>query len=134
MKTLNEVTIIGHVGQTPEVKESSGGKKFLPVSVATNTIIPQKEGDPKQVPEWHSVVFWGVLVELAAKMLKKGTPVFIRGRLRHYQTRDLVHDIIRYNTCVVAENFIVLNKRDQQQPDGDDLAAVVDEGSPSLVT
>lgn len=114
MKTLNRSLIVGHVGIDPVMKlTQAGDKKFLPTSVATHTFIPQKEGDPKKYTEWHSVVFWNVLADLAHKMLHKGTPVLVEGRLRTYKSHDDANNIDRYNTVIVADNFIVLDKRSQ---------------------
>jgi len=114
VKTLNRVSLIGHLGQTPEMRETDSGAKFLPASVATNLVVPQKEGEPKTYTEWHRVLFWNQLAELAVQMLKKGTPVFVEGRLRTYKKHDAEAGVDRWNTVIVATNFIVLSKREEQ--------------------
>ena len=112
MKTLNRVLIVGNVGKDPEMQITPREKKFLPVSVATSTTFAPKDGEPTTHTEWHSVMFWGdALADLAHNMLHKGTPVLVEGKLRTYKKFDPVNDVDRYNTVIVAQNFIVLNKK-----------------------
>ncbi len=113
MKTLNKALVIGHVGQDPVLRETGDGKTFLPVSVATHVVVTPSEGEKKQYTEWHNVMLWERNAELAAGMLKKGTQVFIEGRLQTYKKHDATNGIDRYNTVIVGQNFIVLSKKDE---------------------
>jgi len=113
VKTLNKALVIGNVGQDPVLRETANGKKFLALSVATHTVVTPKEGEKKKYTEWHNVMLWERTAELGSQYLKKGTPVFIEGRLQTYKKHDAVNAVDRYNTVIVGQNFIVLSKKDE---------------------
>lgn len=86
MASVNKVILVGNLGKTPEVRYTAGGKAVASFSVATKEQWTSKEGGGKEErTEWHRIVAWGRLGEICGEYLKKGSQVYIEGRL---QTRD----------------------------------------------
>ena len=85
MANLNKVTLIGRLGQDPEIRYTQSGSAVANVTIATNDYWTDKQGEKQEKTEWHSLVLWGKLADLAQSYLKKGSQVYIEGRL---QTRD----------------------------------------------
>jgi len=115
---VNKVILIGNLGRDPEVRYLEGNVAVAKFSVATNESYKDKKGDWQTVTEWHDVVAWRALAERAEKQLKKGSQIFIEGKLTHrkYQDKD---GIDRYVTEVVASHFRILDRRDSR-PGGED--------------
>ncbi|HBU8764010.1 TPA: single-stranded DNA-binding protein [Klebsiella pneumoniae] len=91
IRGLNEVSLIGNLGQDPEFKDLGDGKRMAVINVATNERWTDKEtGEQKEVTDWHRVPLFGRYVDIAEKFLMKGTQVFLRGKLRtrKYQDND----------------------------------------------
>ena len=85
MANLNKVTLIGRLGQDPEIRYTQSGNAVANATMATNDYWTDKQGEKQERTEWHSLVFWGKLADLAQSYLKKGSQVYVEGRL---QTRD----------------------------------------------
>ena len=115
---VNKVILIGNLGRDPEVRYLEGNVAVAKFSVATNESYKDKKGDWQTQTEWHDVVAWRALAERAEKQLKKGSQVFIDGKLTHrkYQDKD---GIDRYVTEVVANSFRILDRRDSR-PGGEE--------------
>ena len=86
----NRVQLIGHVGQEPEVKTITGGKKVAQISIATNDFYYKENGDKVEQTEWHRVTAWGKTAEVIEKFVKKGKEIAIEGKLSYktYDDRD----------------------------------------------
>ena len=114
MNTMkNLVQLIGNLGNDPEVKEVSGGRRMARMSVATSESYTNKSGERITDTQWHTVVAWGQTAEMAERLLRKGTPVMLEGRLVHrsYEAKD---GSKRYITEVVMSNFQLLpGKREE---------------------
>ena len=108
---VNKVILIGNLGRDPEVRYLEGNVAVARFSVATNENYKDKKGEWQTATEWHDVVAWRALAERAEKQLKKGSQVFVEGKLTHrkYQDKD-GHD--KYVTEVVANSFRVLDRKD----------------------
>lgn len=107
--TVNKVILIGRVGQDPELKYTSGGTAFLNLSVATNTSHKGQDGNKTENTEWNRVIVWRKLAEMIAQYAKKGTRVYVEGKL---QTRSWEADgQKKYITEIVAENMQLLESR-----------------------
>lgn len=106
----NKVQLIGHLGQLPEVKTIADGKKVAHLSVATNDNYKNAKGEKITETQWHNVVAWGRLAEIAEKYLIKGTEVAIEGKLinRNYTDKQGVK---RYITEVLASELLILTKK-----------------------
>jgi single-strand DNA-binding protein len=111
MKGLNKVLLIGNLGQDPEVQTLEGNIKVAKFSLATTESYKDAKGQTHSQTEWHSIVVWRGLAELAEKYLKKGGMVHIEGknRTRSYEDKQGVK---RYVTEVVGEQMILLDKKE----------------------
>ncbi len=109
---LNRVTFIGNLGKDPEVRRLESGVAVAKFSLATNESYKDKNGEWQQSTEWHDIVCWRYLAERAETQLKKGSMVYVEGKLTHrkYQDKD-GND--RYITEVVANTFRSLERRQE---------------------
>lgn len=112
-KSLNRVMLIGNLGKDPEVKHTQSGTAVAKLSIATNQRFKDKAGDWKDRTEWHTVILWARLAEIAGEYLKKGSKVFIEGRLTTRSWDD--KGTKRYSTEVVCEDLVMLSS---SQPSG----------------
>ena len=105
---LNRATIIGNMTRDPELKSLPTGKSVATFSVATNRVWTDAQGQKQKSAEFHNIVMWGKLAEIANQYLKKGRKVYIEGRM---QTRDWTGQdgVKRYRTEIVADNMIMLD-------------------------
>lgn len=108
---VNKVTLIGNLGADPEVRRLENGAAVAKLSVATNENYRDKNGEWQKITEWHNVVVWRWLAERAEQYLKKGSLVFIEGKLttRKWQDKD-GND--RYTTEVVGAVMKSLDRRE----------------------
>ena len=114
MNTLkNKVHLIGNLGFDPEVREIAKGRKVARRSVATNDSYRNADGEKGTDTQWHTVVAWGQTAEMVERLLRKGSPLILEGRLVHrsYEAKDGTK---RYITEVVMNNFQLLpGKREE---------------------
>ena len=116
MASVNKAIIIGNLGRDPEVRYSPAGAAVCNITVATTSSWKDKEsGEKREETEWHRVVFYGRLAEIAGEYLKKGRPVYIEGRLktRKWQNKE-GQDV--YTTEVIADQMQMLGGRDDAEP------------------
>ncbi len=112
MASINKVILIGNLGRDPEVRYTPSGAAVCNVSVATTRNWKDKSsGDKVEETEWHRVVFYDRLAEIAGEYLKKGRPVYVEGRLktRKWQDKDGKDN---YTTEIVAEQMQLLGGRE----------------------
>lgn len=85
----NSVKLIGHLGKDPEVRTFESGKKKVTFTMATTDSFKNQKGENQQDTQWHNLVIWGKLADVAGQYLKKGSEVVIEGRLVHrvYETK-----------------------------------------------
>ena len=114
--SLNQVQLIGNLGANPEIISLASGNKTT-FSVATNERYTDKNGNPKTDTEWHSVICWGNLADITAKYLKKGSSVFVQGKIKT-RSYDDANGQKRYVTEVIASSvqFLDAKAQDSQQP------------------
>ncbi|MCD6066240.1 MAG: single-stranded DNA-binding protein [Bacteroidetes bacterium] len=105
----NKVTLIGNIGNAPEIKSFDNNKKMARVSVATNEVYKNQKGERVSETTWHNVIMWGNLATIAEKLLKKGSEVAIDGKIvnRNYTDKD---GIKRYFTEIQANELVLLGK------------------------
>ena len=102
---INKVILIGNLGQDPEVRYIPGGNAVTSITLATSETWRDKQtGEAKERTEWHRVVFMGVLAEVAGKHLKKGSQVYVEGKLRTRKWQDQSGQE-RYTTEVLVDSF-----------------------------
>jgi len=113
MASVNKVILVGNLGRDPEVRYSPDGAAICNVSIATTSQWKDKaSGERREETEWHRVVMYNRLAEIAGEYLKKGRSVYIEGRLktRKWQDKDTGAD--RYSTEIVADQMQMLGGRD----------------------
>ena len=121
MAGVNKVILLGNLGKDPEVRTLGDGVKVANFPLATSETYKDKSGQRIEQTEWHNIVLWRGLAEVAEKYLKKGTQIFIEGRLR---TRSWGEEgAKKYITEIVGENFTILSKKKDPEtgtsnPDG----------------
>ena len=110
MASVNKVIILGNVGKDPEVRHMQNGDSVVSVSVATSEYWKDKNsGESKENTEWHRVTFYRKLAEVAANYLRKGSSVYIEGRLETKKWTDKA-GVERYTTGIVASEMKMLGK------------------------
>jgi len=105
MKGINKAILIGHLGQDPEVRYTADGKPVTNISVATSEKWKDKQGAPQEETQWHRVVFFGKLAEIAGEYLSKGSLVYIEGKIKTRKWQDKKTNTDRYTTEIVCDGF-----------------------------
>jgi single-strand DNA-binding protein len=128
MSGVNKVILIGNLGKDPELKYLEGNIAKLSFSLATTEVYKDKNGNRKDHTEWHNIVLWRNLAENAEKLLKKGTQVYLEGKLQTRAWTD--KDGSKKNiTEIVGENFVVLQRKDNlSQVPGNSFESNTDAG------
>ena len=112
MASINKVILIGNLGRDPEVRYTPNGNAVCNVSVATTRTWKNKDsGDRAEETEWHRVVFYDLLAEIAGEYLKKGRSVYVEGRLKTRKWQDK-EGKDQYTTEVIADNMQMLGGRE----------------------
>ncbi|TKC02895.1 single-stranded DNA-binding protein [Pedobacter frigoris] len=114
MSGINKVILVGHLGKDPEVRHLDGGVTVASFPLATSETY-NKDGKRIEQTEWHNIVLWRGLAEVASKYLQKGKLVYIEGKLRTRSFEDR-EKIKKYVTEVVAENFTILGRKSDFEP------------------
>lgn len=114
MPALNRVQIIGRLGKDPESKFTPTGKKVSHFSVAISNRWRSKDGESKEYTEWVNVEVWGRLGEICQEYLKKGSLVFLEGRLKTDKVET--QGETRYYTKVVALSMQMLDRKPTEEP------------------
>ena len=118
-KSLNRVQLIGNLGKDPEIKYTPSGTPVAKLTIATNERFKDKAGEWQDRTEWHNVVLWQRLAEIAGEYLKKGGKVYIEGRLQTRSWDDKTSGQKKYMTEVVASDLILLGGRGEGGGSGD---------------
>lgn len=110
MRGLNKVTLIGNLGNDPNIQTLEGNIKVAKFSLATTENYKDSNGQNQSSTDWHNVVLWRGLAELAEKYLQKGSLVYVEGKLktRSYDDKDGQK---KYVTEIIAEQLILLDKK-----------------------
>ena len=107
---VNKVILIGNLGGDPEVRYTPGGAAVANVNLATNESWNDREGNKQERTEWHRLVFWSKLAEIVGQYLKKGSKVYVEGRLQTRQWDDQSGQK-RYTTEIVVSDMQMLDGR-----------------------
>ncbi|HTO55133.1 MAG TPA: single-stranded DNA-binding protein [Myxococcota bacterium] len=110
MASVNKVILVGNVGRDPELRYTQSGQPVASFSIATNERFKDRDGNWKDRTEWHRIVAWARLAEICGEYLRKGSPVYIEGRI---QTRDWEdkEGNKRQTTEIVALSMQMLGRR-----------------------
>jgi single-strand DNA-binding protein len=108
MKGLNKVMLIGNVGKTPELRNLENNVKVAHFSLATTETYKDEKGETHSNTEWHNVVLWRNLADLAEKYLTKGSTIYLEGKLktRSYQDKNGIN---KYVTEIIGDKIIMLD-------------------------
>lgn len=107
-KGVNKVVLIGHLGGDPEMKYAPDGTPVAKFSMATNERFKDRNGEWQDRAEWHNIVAWKRLGEIACDYLKKGSRVFIDGKLKTSSWEDRESGVRKYRTEIVARDLVLL--------------------------
>jgi len=111
MKSVNKVILIGNLGKDPEIKHTQQGKPVATFSLATNERYKDKDGQWQDRTEWHNIVLWERLAEVAGEYLKKGGKVYIEGRIRTESWDDKQTGQKKYITKIIGSDLVLLGGR-----------------------
>lgn len=131
---VNKVILVGNLGADPEVRYTAGGSAVVNVSIATSESWKDKTtGEPQERTEWHKVVFFGKLAEVVGEYLKKGSQVYVEGKLQTRKWTDK-EGVERYTTEIHAHEMQMLGGRGEnsrqaaeRKPQGAAAAAAVED-------
>jgi single-strand DNA-binding protein len=108
--SVNKVILVGRLGRDPETRYTGGGQAVANFSVATDESYKDKNGERQKRTEWHKIVVWGKQAEIAQQYLKKGSLIFIEGRIQSREWQDKEGQK-RTSFEIVANNFRMLGGR-----------------------
>ena len=114
-KSLNHVTLLGRIGHDPDLRKTKNGNSMCTAKLATTNSYKNRHGEWFEETEWHSLVFWNKLADIAGQYLKKGSFVFVEGRLK--TNIDEKEDIKRYFTDVQVKTLLMLDNKHTEYPD-----------------
>lgn len=108
--SVNKVILIGNLGKDPEVRHLENGAVVANFSIATSEVYTDKaSGERKETTDWHDIVVWRGLAEVAEKYLKKGYKVYVEGKLKKRSWQDK-EGITRYTTEIIADELSILSR------------------------
>ncbi len=110
MASINKVILIGNLGADPETRYLPSGDAVTNIRIATTEVWKDKNGAKQEHTEWHRIAFFGKLAEIAGEYLKKGSPVYVEGRIRTRKWQDKDGQD-RYSTEIVADRMQLLGGR-----------------------
>ena len=110
MASINKVILIGNLGADPETRYLPSGDAVTNIRIATTDVWKDKSGEKQEHTEWHRIAFFGKLAEIAGEYLKKGSPVYVEGRIRTRKWQDKEGQD-RYSTEIVADRMQLLGNR-----------------------
>jgi len=113
MSSLNKVMLIGRLGKDPETQHFDGGAIKASFSLATTERYKTRDGQLREQTEWHNVVVWNKLAEIAGRYLRKGKLIYLEGRIRTRSWEDKSGNK-RYTTEIDARNFTMLGSKSEE--------------------
>ena len=113
--SVNKVILIGNLGKDPEVKRFENGAVIASFSIATSeSYVDKQSGEKKEITDWHDVVLWRGLAEVAEKYLHKGTKIYVEGKLKKRSWQDKEGNT-RYSTEVVGDEMTILSRQENKE-------------------
>lgn len=114
-RSLNKAQLIGNVGKDPELRKTPQGNSVCTLRVATTEFYRGKNGERREITDWHSVVLWDRLAEIAVQKIKKSDKIYVEGKLR---TRSFEKDgVTKFVTEIIAQNIIILSRKQPRTED-----------------
>ena len=107
---LNKVLLIGNVGKDPEIRHLQGGASVATITLATSERYKDRNGESRELTEWHTIIAWRQLADLAENYIRKGSQIFVEGRIRG-RSWDDQNGQKRYVTEIQADSIQLLGRR-----------------------
>jgi single-strand DNA-binding protein len=117
-KSVNKVILVGNLGKDPEVKFTPSGTPVAKFSLATNERYKDKAGEWQDRTEWHNIVAWQRLAEIVGEYVKKGSKIYIEGRIQTSSWEDKQSGEKKYRTEIVANDLVLLSGRGEGDGEG----------------
>lgn len=127
MRSLNKVMLIGNLGADPEIRRTGQGQAVATLRIATNEVWFDKDRNKQERTEWHRVILWARLAELAEQYMRKGGSIYVEGRLQTRQWQDQQGQT-RYTTEIVGQSVLLLGGRRGGEAGMDDTGAAAGRG------
>ncbi|HKR85193.1 MAG TPA: single-stranded DNA-binding protein [Terriglobales bacterium] len=118
-KSVNKVILVGNVGQDPEVKYTPSGTPVAKFSIATNERFKDRSDEWQERTEWHKIIAWQRLAEIVGEYIRKGSKLYIEGKLQTSSWDDRQSGSKRYRTEIVARDIVLLGSHDNEEPSDD---------------
>lgn len=118
-KSVNKVILLGNLGKDPEVKYTPSGLPVAKFSLATNERYKDKGGEWQERTEWHNIVAWQRLAEIVGEYVKKGSKLYIEGRLQTHSWEDKQSGEKKYRTEIIASDLVLLSGRGEAGDGGE---------------
>ena len=132
MRGVNKVMILGRLGADPEIRKSETMRTKANLRVATSESYKNPEGNWVESTEWHTIVMWGPMADRAERDLRKGSIIFVEGKLKTRSWEDQ-NGTKRYATEIIAENFQFVNKTDEvHKPSHSSETPIEEKDTPSM--
>lgn len=112
--TVNKAVLLGRLGQDPELKYTANSKTVVNFNLATNESWKGQDGNVQEITDWHRIVIWGKQAEIANTYLKKGSLVYLEGKVRTRSWTDK-DNITRYTTEIIADSFQMLGSNNEKK-------------------
>ena len=109
-RSINKAILIGNLGKDPELRYTSAGVAVATFSVATNESWKDQDGNVQERTQWHNIVAWRKLAEICSEYLKKGSKLYLEGRIQ-YRNYDDKNGVKRYVTEIVLDQMVMLDSR-----------------------
>lgn len=115
MRGINKVILVGHLGKDPEIMRLESGSMKASFTLATTEVYKDKNGNRAEQTEWHNIVVWNKPAEIAEKYLKKGSAVFVEGRIRSRDYTDK-NNVQRRFYEIICDRFSMLDRKPEGMP------------------
>ena len=110
MSGVNKVILVGNLGKDPELRNFEGGNMVANFTLATTEVYRDKNGNKADHTEWHNIAMWGKLADIAGKLLRKGSKVYLEGKIKSRSWEDKEGNK-RYVTEIIADSFTLLDRK-----------------------
>jgi single-strand DNA-binding protein len=111
MRGINKVILVGNLGKDPEVRRLDSGSMVATFSLATTEVYNDKNGNRQEQTEWHNIAVWGKQAEIAEKYLKKGSSVYVEGRIRSREYTDKNTNQQKRFYEIICDRFTMLDRK-----------------------
>ncbi|MBM4167968.1 MAG: single-stranded DNA-binding protein [Ignavibacteria bacterium] len=128
-RSVNKVILIGNLGKDPELRYTNSGVAVATFSLATNESWKDQDGNVQERTQWHNIVAWSRLAEICGEYLKKGSKIYLEGRLQH-RNYDDKNGVKRYVTEVVLNEMVMLDSKGASGPADTPQSGPASDGPP----